>query len=473
MRKTGLHTIKLLAVAALLVGSSACGSDDKELAFGESCEPNGERFCEQQLTCAERESGGHACFNPVVLSGKVFDLETAAALQDAHVLALNQEATAVSDVAISAENGTYRLAVPARRDANGKPVQQFYSLRASAQDYQTFPGGIRTALPVDASTATNVDGKWVIATPLTDIGLLVLPESQRGQPEISGQVRAGGRSAGVLVVAESGQKGHSAVSDLQGNYTIFNVPAGNYTVRGYAADVQVLPVDAKVESTDLGGVNLLKSDVGTADVTGQIQIVAASGSLATSVVLVVASTFDEVAERGEVPSGLRAPRTGVPNIQGEWTIKGVPAGDYVVLASFENDELVRDPDTGISGTEIVRLTVPAKSEEIILGQSFKVTAALATVSPGSHLPEQVTEKPTLIWGSISNADKYSVIVFDAFGEIVWSQDEIILTKSNNNVEIAYGGPLDPGMYYQFRATAHRKGSPISTTENLKGVFFTK
>ena len=38
-----------------------------------------------------------------------------------------------------------------------------------------------------------------------------------------------------------------------------------------------------------------------------------------------------------------------------------------------------------------------------------------------------------------------------------------------------GGPLDPGMYYQFRATAWRspggKPGPVSTTEDLRGVFY--
>lgn len=470
MRKNGCKSLKWLAILVLLIGS-ACGSDDEPLAFGEACEPDGAKACEQHLTCAERASGGHACFNPIVLSGLVFDLETGDALKGAHVLALNEEATAVSDVAISAENGTYSIAVPARRDAQGKPVQQFYTLRASAQDYQTFPGGIRTALPVDASSATDVKGTWVISTPLTEIGLLELPDSEQGLPAISGKVLAGRRSGGVLVVAESGPQGYSAVSDLQGRYTIFNVPSGSYNVRGYAADVQVEPVDARVESGDLKDVDLVESDKGLADVSGKIQIVAATG--ATSVVLVVASTFDEVSERGEVPSGLRAPRTGAPSINGDWTIKGVPAGDYVVLASFENDQLVRDPDTGISGTEIVRLTVPANAQPITIEQSFKVTAALTTVSPGSNLAEQVTGKPELVWGPMSNADKYSVIVFDAFGEIVWSKNDIPPAGGNSNIKVAYDGPLDEGMYYQFRATAHRKGSPISMTENLKGVFFTE
>ena len=42
--------------------------------------------------------------------------------------------------------------------------------------------------------------------------------------------------------------------------------------------------------------------------------------------------------------------------------------------------------------------------------------------------------------------------------------------------VQYDGPLDPGMYYQFRVTSWRQpgggdASPIATTEDLRGVFF--
>jgi hypothetical protein len=39
------------------------------------------------------------------------------------------------------------------------------------------------------------------------------------------------------------------------------------------------------------------------------------------------------------------------------------------------------------------------------------------------------------------------------------------------VSAEYGGPaLTPGMYYRFRATSWKDGSPISRTEDLRGVF---
>ena len=41
--------------------------------------------------------------------------------------------------------------------------------------------------------------------------------------------------------------------------------------------------------------------------------------------------------------------------------------------------------------------------------------------------------------------------------------------------VPYGGPMEPGMYYQFRATSWRTPGgmpgPISTTEDLRGVFY--
>ena len=75
---------------------------------------------------------------------------------------------------------------------------------------------------------------------------------------------------------------------------------------------------------------------------------------------------------------------------------------------------------------------------------------------------------------------------NAFGDLVWclSRDTIMMgcdgpevpSVNGDDVTVAYGGPLEPGMYYQFRATSWRQAGmqspgPISTTEDLRGVFF--
>lgn len=123
------------------------------------------------------------------------------------------------------------------------------------------------------------------------------------------------------------------MSDRAGLYTIFNVPDGSYTVKGYAAGLQVDAVDTSVSNkAAVSGVDLLQSSDALGTVAGSVNIVNAPGGSATSVVLVVRSTFSDTFVRGEVPRGLRSPLAGVPNVSGSFSIAGVPEGEYVALA---------------------------------------------------------------------------------------------------------------------------------------------
>jgi hypothetical protein len=198
----------------------------------------------------------------------------------------------------------------------------------------------------------------------------------------------------------------------------------------------------------------------------------------------VASTFSDTFVRGEVPRGLRTPLSGPPDVSGDFTIADVPAGDYVVLAAFENDGLVRDPDPNIAGTQIVTVSMASPGTDVPLSTSFKITEALELFGPGAEEPEAVTTAPTLRWADDSSEDFYTVVVYNAYGELVWclSDDAALAcdgpnvpSSSGADVSVAYGGPMEPGMYYQFRATSWRvpggTPGPISTTEDLRGVFF--
>jgi hypothetical protein len=152
-----------------------------------------------------------------------------------------------------------------------------------------------------------------------------------------------------------------------------------------------------------------------------------------------------------------------------WTIANIPDGRYVVLAAFENDACVRDPDTCMAGTETVHIELPLQAG-MDAGQ-FKVTEALPTIGPGVDTPESVSAPLTLRWGGESNDDTVRVEVFDAYGDIVWMT---MRGATTNSTEMEpYLGPLDPGMYYQFRATSLGMGGtcPRSRTEDLRGVFF--
>jgi hypothetical protein len=461
-------------------GKGHCGTPE-----GGNCDPANEH-CAGTMVCAELVAGGHACYPPVFARGMVFDAASEAAIAGAHVLALDDQATAITGIAISGPDGNYELQVPIPRKEDGAPTDEFaFTLRASAQDYQTFPGGLRTSLPISAGEAASVEKGWDIDVTLTDIALIALPADEKGQASISGKVLSAEGAAGVLVVAEGGERGISAVSDLDGDYTIFNVPDGSYTVQGYAAGLQLNTASASVAGAPLTGVDLTASAEALGRITGSVNIVNAPGGSVTSVVLVVKSTFSETFVRGEVPRGLRTPLSGPPDVTGAFTIDNVPAGEYVVLAAFENDDLVRDPDPNIAGTQIVNVTMTAPGEDIALETSFKVTEALAVIGPGVDQPEAVSAPVTLRWADDSSEDFYTVVVYNAYGELVWCASDAMMAiacepnitgvSGSDEVSIEYGGPLEAGMYYQFRATSWRipggEPGPISQTEDLRGVFF--
>ena len=439
---------------------------------GGACDPTMDQ-CAPSLTCAELTDGTYACHRPLLFRGRVLDSTDSSPIEGAHVLGLDAQPVAVTDIAVSEADGSYELEVPVVRNEDGSPVAASYTLRGGADGYQTFPSGIRTAIPINTTLAAELDEGWVVMGTLTDVALIPVEDPSAPRASITGTVRAQADSGGVLVVAATtGGPGYTAISGRGGDYTIFNVPPGEYEVRGYGQGLSLAPEAVTVADADLAGVDLGLSEAALSQVTGTTQIVNGGDCEATSFILVVESTFVEAIGRGEVPRGLRAPEPGAPpSIRNSetWTIPDVPEGRYVVLAAFENDFCVRDPDTSIAGTLPVHLALPADAGTI--GESFKITGALAVMSPGVDEPEAVTEPPTLTWEDDSGEQDYLVEVFDAYGDLVWM--EVVPGVSGSaSASVEYGGPFEAGMYYQFRATS-RSGSmvPLSRTEDLRGVFY--
>jgi hypothetical protein len=353
------------------------------------------------------------------------------------------------------------------RDADGKPttVPQI-TLRADASGYLAFPSGIRPALPVDTSAPQLIDGKYVIASSVTDIGLLPI-EGGAATGTVRGKVAENPTEAGVLVVAEIGGKGFSAIADRNGDFAIFNVPAGDAQVAAYALGHNYTRASAAVVAGKEVSVDLALSSEATSTVSGSVQIVNGQLGEATSVILVVESTFDEALARGVTPPGFRAPEPGTAaNVTSTFSIAGVPAGRYVVLAGFENDNLVRD-ESGIGGTAIVKQEVVA-GVDVAISAGFKVTGSVDIVSPGAMAPEMVTGTPTFTWLDDSSEDKYEVTVFDSYGTVIWMAE-----TAKNTPTLVYGGPaLKSGFYYQFRVrSVSLAGATIARSEDLKGVFY--
>jgi hypothetical protein len=456
-------------VALLAVG---CGGDKE-------CKLDDPKSCSDSLVC-EKVSGQDKalCFAPVQVEGKVFDLGSGAAVAKAEVTALDINGAAVSGVAVSGVDGRYSLRIPTERsDDQGTPVGTRVTLRAGAQNYQPFPSGVRVALPLDTTGAASAGDEkpWVFSSAQTDVGLSPLLAAEQGRPSVSGTVElVAGKSA--LIVVEGNGRAYSAVADTSGAFRVFNVaPGGGYKAQAYVKGANYTPVDLTVPAGAEGpAVALRRAGDATATLSGGVQLVAGANGAGTSVVMVVESTFNDVLLRGEVPPGLRAPDSGLaPTVTGSFAITGVPDGKYVVLAAFENDGNVRDPDPNISGTQIAHLTVANGTPS--LSPSFKVTGAIQMVSPGAgETSELVTGTPKFSWKPYSSAKSYEVRVFDSQGTKMWENLAVSSDARNGagNVEVAYAGPaLAPGLIYQWRATAKgNAGNPISNTEELRGLF---
>jgi hypothetical protein len=444
------------------------------------CDPLNPASCGNNWACELRTDDLYICSEPVFIKGVVFDSLTSNPIEGAQVIAADKTGAAATDVAITDINGVYEIQVPVERNPDGTLYEGIFTLRVFAADYLPYPHGIRPAIPVDAANAAHLEGGgWLLQNASTDVALIPLPIDKQGMGSISGKVIATGENkfpGGVLIVAEAGtESGQIGFSDKKGTYTIFNVPPGNWEVHGYKAFLQLDPVTVSLAQGDIKtGIDLTENTKPYGTVSGNINIVNAPGGSATSIVLVPEATFNQTFVKGEVPPGLRAPAPPeIPSISGSFSIPGVPDGKYVVLAAFENDILVRDPDPNIAGTQIVHIAVPdGVSYEISMPVSFKVTEALVIVFPGATQPEAVLDNPTFIWKDDSSEIKYSIVVYNAFGDEVWRDDNVPRVTGAENVTLNYAGePLQEGMYYQFRTTSWRDTGPISQTEDLLGVFY--
>jgi hypothetical protein len=86
----------------------------------------------------------------------------------------------------------------------------------------------------------------------------------------------------------------------------------------------------------------------------------------------------------------------------------------------------------------------------------------------------LTANPTFEWADDSSEKRYELRVFDARGNLTWEKLDIPGVSGSATVTQPYEGPaLEAGMIYQFKAVSWSEvtaGTPISATEDLKGVF---
>ena len=147
----------LLCSIAVVGALTGCGGDDqRECTVGDSCDNGG--YCESYV---DSDGTHNACFAPTLLTGKVTDATTGAAVAGARVVAIDGDShAAVGPVSVTGLTGNYAVRVSAPRMSGG---EKQFTLRVGAAGYQEFPGGIRIALPItvsftDPKAAATVDG---------------------------------------------------------------------------------------------------------------------------------------------------------------------------------------------------------------------------------------------------------------------------------------------------------------------------
>lgn len=483
-KRRSLGLVPLVSVGLFLVlALSGC---KKDKSSSTTCTIGDPSSCSSGLVCEEVQGGDPTCFAPVVVRGQVFDATTDAGIAGASVVALDANGAAVTVTATTDASGNYSLTVPAMRDATGAVLAASVTLRVDASGYVSFPTPPRFALPIDLTAAVSMGGQLVVDSSVTDVSLFGIPAQI---PAVTyGTIRgtiSGADAAGALVVAEQGAPAKAvstAIVGTDGTFVLYNVPINVATnVTAYAAGVTVTSATATVTSAGTSvDVALTADTTGLGTVSGSVNIVNPGNGSLTSVLLVVESTFDDVTKRGQVPVGLRA-----GNVSNAFTIANVPAGKYVVLAAFENDFLVRDPDTTIGGTQIVHITVTAGGT-ITLSTSFKVTGALDHPVPGTTGLEVVTTPVTQFqWDDDSSEDGYEFRLYDAYGNEVVTARNLDVPKHTGGQTVTYTPAsaitYTPGMVYQFRVLSfgcimgnafpcpsNRKY--LSATEDLLGVF---
>jgi hypothetical protein len=499
------HVGRILGFAVLVsFALNACGDDDSDKT--EACDPKDEKSCGQGMLCRASEddpkrfeclpgcipedatscaddlvceqlgSGDHhECLHPVIVSGKVFGALDGIGVADASIVGLDPNGAARTRVTRSDADGHYELPVSMQRNEDGSPVEEAITLRVAAADHQQFPLAPREALPIQLGSAEAMTVDKVVTyrvqNTATDVALIPLPAAERGGASISGVVETS-PADGVLVLAVvDGKTQSSAISDRDGTFVLFNVKPGTVSLEGYRAGVAVSPMSVTMTDAGMTDVKLVAASSKLSTVSGSINIVNASGGLTTSVILAVASTFDPKAARGEAPAGLR-----IGDVSSAFEIPDVPPGRYAVLAAFENDSLVRDPDLSISGTDIVFVDVGTSGAPVSLPQSFKVTGSLAVLSPGAdHVEELPAGTIDVSWADDSSENGYELRVYDAFGTLVHENAMIPSASGSDKVSYALNGSnFVPGMLYQVRIWSWRmtkaKRSYISASEDLRGVF---
>ncbi|MGD0754087.1 MAG: carboxypeptidase-like regulatory domain-containing protein [Bacteroidales bacterium] len=323
-----------------------------------------------------------------IVSGTVTDASTAALIPSALVLVFdaNTNAPAANSI-FTSSNGSYSFDI----------TPGSYYIKLSKLGYENLPPANIIAVPFTVVLQQTVTMDFQM-NPLTTTGL----------GTISGQVtKSSNPATGVLVVASGTSAGYSSVTDKNGNYWIYNVPAGTYTVKAWESGYNSSSANVALASAGNSQNNNLTLDSGASgSVTGSITFLATT-NIEVDVSLVNPQTKETIPGLTTITSG------------GNYTISNVPTGNYIARASYANDGKVVDPDWILKNGEPM-VTVSTSAVTLNFSVTGAVTLASPTNAAASTLPYAInTTTPIFSWSAYSSADDYVIEVSDVNGNAIW------------------------------------------------------
>lgn len=390
-----------------------------------------------------------------VLAGRVTDAASATALSSVRIAVFNALTNNPVGVSSTAGDGSFRFDLP--------PAS--YYLKLARQGYDPVPPLDITPLPIAVTAGAT-----------TDNSVQMFRSSVANGGAITGRVTSDGNpKAGVLVVAASGTTSSSALSDLSGDYFIYNLPPDTYTVSawvaGYTSTTSTLAVAAGSEQI---GVNMTLTSGQLGTVSGHITFLA-TGNAEVDVALLNPATREVVPGLTTVTSG------------GNYSVSNVPFGTYLARATYRNDGKVMDPDWIIKNGEPFVSVASAN-----VTRDFSVTGGALLTAPTNPMADTRPVDVKLsglafTWSSYSSADNYVIEVTNQNGKVIWggfnnnwTVRKVLLPKTQTTVAFNSDStavePLVVGKVYRWKVYVSKNDSQeslgwklISASEDQQGM----
>ena len=385
-----------------------------------------------------------------LLEGIITDANNGVPLENAQLVVYDANTNApIGNSVLTDEDGNY----------NFELVPGTYYLVIYKQGYEKIPVSyMATPIPLNVSKGITTNENFeMLPSSITNAGL------------ISGRVTNNGNPiGGVLVVATDHENGFSTVSDNEGEYVIYNVPNGNYTVSGWIGGFNSSSENVSLTSNiELKDQDLDLTPVEDVKVTGMVSFLAT-----TNIEVDVALTHPY--SRETIP-GLVTTTNG-----GSYSINGVPNGTFLARATFENDEKVVDPDWVVkNGEPIIEINGTS------IQMDFSVTGSIKLAEPSNEMattiPCEVTSvTPTFSWQPYSSATDYVIEVMDGNGNIIWggfsnnwTVKNILIPKEQTSITFNSDGnalaDLTAGKLYRWRVYASKEDKQANTGWRLISV----